>query len=156
MLLHAVLRAAGVPRLLVAVLRRVDTGAVERATNDVVADPRQILHTPPTDEDDRVLLEVVPLARDVGGHFHLVRQPDASHLSVRRIRLFRIYDVDADADAALLRAPLERGGLRLSMLLFPSATYELVDGRHDFMFLSVSCAALLGAPYEIFLFSHDG
>src|SRR6478736_1674093 len=42
-----------------------DTGGVERAADDLVANARQILHTTTTHEHDRVLLEVVPLTRDV-------------------------------------------------------------------------------------------
>src|SRR5256885_17270237 len=58
-LLHAVLRAG--------LLAVADAGGVERAADDLVAHPREVLDTAATDEHDRVLLEVVPLAGDVGG-----------------------------------------------------------------------------------------
>src|ERR671929_168824 len=45
----------------------VDPGRVERAPHDVVPDARQILDAAAPDEDDRVLLQVVPLTRDVRG-----------------------------------------------------------------------------------------
>ena len=38
---------------------------VERAADDVVANAREVLHAAAADEHDRVLLEVVALARDV-------------------------------------------------------------------------------------------
>src|SRR5688572_10015432 len=60
------LRAVLAARLL-AVL---DAGGVQRAADDVVTDAREVLHTTATDEDDRVLLQVVSLARDVRRHFH--------------------------------------------------------------------------------------
>src|SRR4051812_8039508 len=67
------LRAVLAARLL-AVL---DARRIERAADDVIANAREILHATTADEDDRVLLEVVPLARDVRRHFHAVRQANA-------------------------------------------------------------------------------
>src|ERR1700724_2579966 len=57
--LHAVLRA----RLLAVA----HAGGVERAAHNLVANARQVLHAPAPDQHDRVLLQVVPLAGDVGG-----------------------------------------------------------------------------------------
>src|SRR5215218_2343953 len=57
-LLLRALRAVLAARLL-AVL---DTGGVEGAADDVVANAREILDATAADEDDRVLLEVVSLA----------------------------------------------------------------------------------------------
>src|SRR5688500_7658113 len=62
---------------------------VQRAADDVVAHARQILHTAAPDEHDRVLLEVVPLARDVRRHFVPVGQTHTGHLPKRRVRLLR-------------------------------------------------------------------
>src|SRR3954452_12385805 len=92
--LHAVLRA----RLLAVG----DAGGVERAANDLVADARKVLHTAAAHEHDGVLLQVVPLARDVGGDLHPVREPDAGDLPKRRVRLLGRRRVDAGADAAAL------------------------------------------------------
>src|ERR1039458_5210665 len=39
---------------------------VESAAHDLVADTREVLHAAAADEDDRVLLQVVTDARDVG------------------------------------------------------------------------------------------
>src|SRR5262245_30957567 len=70
-----------------ALLAVTDPGRVEGATDDVVLDRRQVLHPTATDQDHRVLLEVVADARDVGGDLHLVREPDAGDLAERRVRL---------------------------------------------------------------------
>src|SRR3712207_127887 len=59
LLLHAVLRAG--------LLAVADAGGVERPADDLVAHARKVLDAAATDEHDRVLLEVVPLAGDVGG-----------------------------------------------------------------------------------------
>src|SRR5262249_10079448 len=53
------------PVLRPALVATVDAARVERAAHDVIAHARQILHAAPADEHDRVLLQVVALARDV-------------------------------------------------------------------------------------------
>src|ERR671920_285764 len=52
-----------------------DAGGVEGAPDDLVAHAGEVLHPAAAHEDHRVLLEVVPLARDVGGDLHAARQP---------------------------------------------------------------------------------
>ena len=42
-----------------------DAGGVERAADDLVANAREVLDAAAANEDDRVLLKVVALARDV-------------------------------------------------------------------------------------------
>src|SRR3954454_22636443 len=54
------LRAVSAARLLAIA----HAGSVEGATDDLVTDARQVLHTTATHEHDRVLLEVVSLAGD--------------------------------------------------------------------------------------------
>src|SRR6266571_4383104 len=71
-LLRAVLRAALLPP-------RHPRG-VERPANDVIADARQVLHAAAPDEDDRVLLQVVSHARNVGRDLETVGQTHACNL----------------------------------------------------------------------------
>src|SRR5262249_54923657 len=94
--LHAVLRAG-----LLAVR---NAGGVERSADHLVANARQGLDPAAADEHDRVLLEVVALARDVARDLHPVREPHAGDLSQRRVRLLRGRRVDARAHAAPLRS----------------------------------------------------
>src|SRR5436190_23731347 len=94
--LHAVLRT----RLLA--VR--DAGGVEGAADDLVAHARKILDPAPANEDDRVLLQVVALARDVGGDLHAVGQTHARDLAKSRVGLLRGRGVDTRADAAPLRS----------------------------------------------------
>src|SRR6188508_3392358 len=89
---------------LLAVLDRL---RVQRAANDLVPDAGEILHPATTHEHDRVLLQVVALTRDVGGDLDAVGEPDARDLAQRGVRLLRRGGVDAGADAAALRAPLQ-------------------------------------------------
>src|SRR3712207_84322 len=60
---------------------------VERRADDLVADAGQVLHAAPADEDDGVLLQVVPLAGDVRRDLFEVRQADARDLAQRGVRL---------------------------------------------------------------------
>src|SRR3954453_14676998 len=71
--LHAVLRAG-----LLAVRH---PGGVERPADDLVADARQVLDAPAADQDDRMLLQIVPLAGDVDRDLHAVGQPYAGDLA---------------------------------------------------------------------------
>src|SRR6476660_9475854 len=73
---------------------------VERATDDLVAHAGQVLHPAAADEHDRVLLQVVPDARDVRRDLDARGELDAGDLPQRRVRLLRGGRVDPRADAA--------------------------------------------------------
>src|ERR1700759_4142950 len=81
-----------------------DTLGVQRAADDLVAHTRQVTDTAAAHQHDRVLLEVVSHARDVGGDLDLARQPDASDLAQRRVRLLGRGRVDARAHTPAPRA----------------------------------------------------
>ena len=95
-----------------AFLRSDDAGGVERPADDLVAHARQVLDAAAADEHDRVLLQVVALAGDVGGDLDRAGDAHARDLAQRRVRLLRRHRVDARADAA----PLRRGDLALAAL----------------------------------------
>src|SRR6185503_20498655 len=57
-----------------------DARRVERGPDHLVAEARQVLDAAAADQDDRVLLQVVPLAWDVGPDLHLIREPHAGDL----------------------------------------------------------------------------
>src|SRR3954452_3464741 len=129
--LHAVLRAG--------LLAVGHAGGVERPADDLVAHARQVLHAAATDQHDRVLLQVVALARDVTRDLHAVRQPHAGDLPQSRVRLLRRGRVDACADAATLRsrehllaalARLETRRRQLLLGLLAALADELIDARH--------------------------
>ena len=132
-LLRSVLRAA--------LLAVGDAGRVERGADHLVADARQVLDAAAADQHDRVLLQVVTLARDVGRDLHPVRQPHARDLAQRRVRLLRGRRVDARADAALLRRPAERRRLRLRLRRLAALADELVCCRHAAPGSRVACAS---------------
>ena len=69
----------------------------------MVADTRQIFHAAAANDDRRVLLEIVPLTRDVGCHLHAVGKPHARDFSQSRVRLFGRCRKYFETDAALKR-----------------------------------------------------
>src|SRR6185437_5828911 len=78
-------------------------GGVERAADHFVPEARQVLDAAAADQHDRVLLQVVAFARDVGADLHAVGQPDTGDLAQGRVRLLRRGRVHAGAHAATLR-----------------------------------------------------
>ncbi|MNL63059.1 hypothetical protein D3C87_1871500 [compost metagenome] len=93
----------------------------------MVADTGQVLDTAAADQHHRVLLQVVADAGDVAGDLDLVRQLDAGDLAQRRVGLLGRGRVDTGANAATLRASLERRGLRLVEDLLSLVTNKLTD-----------------------------
>src|SRR5215213_9799070 len=76
---------------------------VQRSADDLVAHTREVLHPAAADEHDRVLLEVVAHARDVGRDLDAAGQPHAGDLAKGGVRLLRRGGVDPRADASALR-----------------------------------------------------
>src|SRR6201999_1455940 len=104
---------------------------VERAADDLVADTGEVLHPAAADEHDGVLLEVVAHARDVRRDLDAAGQAHAGDLAQGGVRLLRGGGVDAGADAATLRAPLEGRRLRLRRLVLAAVADQLVDSGHS-------------------------
>src|SRR5262249_23659603 len=77
--------------------------AVEDAPDDMVADAGQVADASAPHQDDRVLLQVVPLAADVGGDLLAVGEPDSRHLAQRRVGLLGGHRLDLEAHALLER-----------------------------------------------------
>src|SRR5260221_12020119 len=115
-----------------------DADRIERAPDHVVAHAGEILHAAAPDEHERVLLQVVTDARDVGRHLDAVGQPHARDLAQRGVRLLRRLGEDAHADAAPLRAVLQRRALRLADDLLAPGTNQLTDCRHTYVTLKKS------------------
>ena len=125
------LRAAWRPYFDAALLAALDADGVERAADDVVAHPGQVLDAAAADEHQRVLLQVVPDARDVGRDLDPVGEPHARHLAEGRVRLLGRLGEHAHADPALLRVVLQRRALGLHRDLRAALANQLADSRHD-------------------------
>src|SRR5262245_14521295 len=85
-----------------------DADRVERPTNHVIANAREVLDSAPPNEHERVLLQVVADARNVGRHLDAVGQAHARDLAERGVGLLRRLGKHPDADAPLLRTVLQR------------------------------------------------
>src|SRR5215203_3196195 len=96
--LGAVLRAA--------LLASLDAHCVESAADHVITNTREVFYTAAADQHQRVLLQVMADARNVGCHLDAVCEPHARDLAQRGVRLLRRLGEHAHADAALLRAVL--------------------------------------------------
>src|SRR4030088_1300115 len=57
----------------------IDAKTVERAAHNVIAHTRQVFHSSAAYEHNRVLLQVMPFARNVSDHFLAVRRPHLRH-----------------------------------------------------------------------------
>src|ERR1700733_7157077 len=121
--------------LAAALLAILGAGGVERAADHVIADTGEVANAAPTDEHDRVLLQVVADARDVGGDLDLRGQTDTGHLAERRVGLLGRGRVHANADATPLRASPKRAGLGLVCRLGAALADQLLKGRHDRPFI---------------------
>ncbi len=104
---------------------------VEGSTHDLIPNSWQVTHATTPHEDDRVLLEAMPLARDIDGDFLAVGKPDAGDFPQGRVRFFRRHRADLQADASLLGALIEDRCLALAALAFPSFPNELIDRGHE-------------------------
>jgi hypothetical protein len=87
-----------------------DAVRVQGSTHDVVAYPRQVLYTPATNQHHRVLLQVVPLARNVGRHLNTIGQTNTGNLAKGRVRLLGSSGFDLSADTSFLRVSSTPGG----------------------------------------------
>src|SRR5260370_20649178 len=72
-----------------ALLAILNTRGIQCSAHDVVAHSWEILHAAAAHQHDRVLLQVVPDARNIGGHFHRVGQTHARHFAQRGVWLLR-------------------------------------------------------------------
>src|SRR5690606_21555773 len=79
-----------------------DAGGVERTAHGVVAHARQILDAAAADQHDRVFLQVVAFAADVGDDLEAVGQSNLGDLAKGRVRLLRGGGVHARAHATAL------------------------------------------------------
>src|ERR687895_1127045 len=107
-----------------------DALGVEGAADDLVADAGEVLHPAAANEHDRVLLEVVPLTRDVRRDLDAAGQAHTADLAQGGVRLLRGGGVDARADAAALGRTLEGRRLVLRHLVLPALADQLLNGGH--------------------------
>ena len=77
-----------------------------------------------------MLLEVVPLARNVHGHFLAIAQTDTSDLPQSLIRLLRCHRLDHQTNSLLLGASLQNRALGRLVLHDTVASDKLINRWH--------------------------
>src|SRR5690554_3723568 len=107
-LINKLLRTLGTV-LGTALLAVFDTGGVQRTTNGVVANTRQVLDSTATDQHYAVLLQVMAFTTDVGRHFIAIGQTNTAHLTQCRVRLFWSGGIYTGTYTTALWAALQRG-----------------------------------------------
>jgi len=90
-----------------------DADRIQSSADNVIADAGKILDAAAADEHNRVLLEVVADAGDVGGDLDPVGQANAGNLTQRRVRLLGGLRVHAGANTTPLRRGLQGRRRRL-------------------------------------------
>ncbi len=91
----------------------------------------QILYTPSAHKHNRMLLQIVPLTRDVGDNLIAVRKPHLGYLAKRRVRLLRRRRIDARTDTPLLRTAFKRRSFGFSRLSGSPLANKLLNSWHD-------------------------
>jgi len=102
-----------------------------------------VLHAASAKQNDRVFLEVVPFAGNIGGYFHAVREADAGDFSDGGVRLSRSLGGHLGADASFegrgikrraifecIKTARQREHFRLRRFLLTPSLGELIDGGH--------------------------
>src|SRR6185312_4370931 len=108
-----------------------DARGVEGTADHVIADTGKILNTAATNQNDRVLLQIVADARDVGCDLNSIGKADAGNLTKSRVRLLGGCCVHAGTNAAALRAGLQCGAGGLVPGGPAAFTHKLIKRRHE-------------------------
>ena len=91
---------------------------------------RQVLYTATPHQHNRVLLQVMPFAWNVGDHLNAIGQPHLGDLSKRGVRFFWRRSIDACAHAAPLGIALQRRRFCFPHLRVTAFAHQLLNGRH--------------------------
>ena len=84
---------------------------VKGTTDNVISCTRQILHPAAADQNNAVLLQIVPFAGDIARYLDSIGKTYSGDLSQRRIRLLGGSGLHSGAHAALLRSGCVRSRL---------------------------------------------
>ena len=84
---------------------------IQCAADDVISGTGQILNSSASDQNNTVLLQIVPFAGDVGCNFDSIGKTYSGDFTKCRIRLLRCSRLDCCADTALLRSTDSDGTL---------------------------------------------
>ena len=115
----------------------INAQTVQGTSDDMITNAGEVTHTTALHEDDTVFLQVVTFATDVSGNLDTIGKTHASDLTQSGVRLFRGSGRDLQANATTLRALLECLALALTDFRSATASHQLIDCRHIFLFTCV-------------------
>ncbi len=116
----------------------------------MVTNSRQVLDAAPANQNNGVLLKVMPYARNVSRHLGSRRQFNASNFPQSRVRFFRSRGGYARTNPSPLRARAKSRGLRTRRLTMSSVSDELIDCGHIYFSFPLAEACLAAACSNIF------
>ena len=88
-----------------------NTLGVEHAAHNVIAHARKVLDTPATNENNRMLLKIMPLTRYITCHLEAIGQTHTRNLAQGGVRLFGRRRINPRANTSLLRTSLHSRNL---------------------------------------------
>jgi hypothetical protein len=103
---------------------------IQSAPNHVIANAWEVLNTATSDQDDRVLLQIVANAGNVGSHLNAIGQTDAGYFSQRRVWFLGSLRIHASTDTPLLRGTVESRTRGFVFDLLATLANKLVNCRH--------------------------
>jgi hypothetical protein len=107
-----------------------DALGIQDTSDNVVAHTGQVADTTASDEDNRVFLQVVAFAGDVGRDFDAIGKANTGHFTEGRVRLLGGHRFDLQAHASLGGVALHGRMLRLGPLHRAWLLDELINRRH--------------------------
>src|ERR1700682_2033901 len=117
-----------------------DPHRVQSAADDVIAHSREILNPATANQHDRVLLQIVADAGNVGCNLNSIGQSDAGNFTQGGVRLLRSLRIDAGANPTFLRTSLQSGAGRLVPWPLATGTNQLIKSRPALFRCSLSRA----------------
>ena len=116
---------------------------IERTADDVITHTRQVAHSSAANQDNGVLLQIVPDSRNIADSLHPIGEFHLGNLTESGVRLFRRGRINLGANASLLRraeiclllrkgveAFLQNRRLRLVLLFLTAIANELIECWH--------------------------
>ena len=104
--------------------------SIQGSTNQMISNPRQILHTSSTNKHDRMLLEVMSHSRDVSGDFNASCQTNSGNFPQCGIRLLGCCGIYPQAHPTPLRTTIQRRTFAFEFWGLPPFSDQLIYGRH--------------------------
>lgn len=111
-------------------LSPLDAEGVENASDNVIANTRQVANASTANQDNRMLLKIVVLSGNISVNFTTIGQADPGNLAQSRVGLLGRHGTDAKANAAALRTTLQVHAIPLRGNLTSCSSDALIRSGH--------------------------